>query len=161
MIFTLISSALIYWTLSNNSLIQRTWMFRLRITTQPWTTFILLNIHYNSRWANHTPRAAALFNQDLRVAKREKRRLERMFRKSHLSVHRQLFMKACSRYNRILDSVRSDYVRAKIDQAGKHRHLNLLIDCSPWDHRFYQLSMILWILCTRDSEPEGWVRGNF
>ena len=40
------SSAVIYWTLSNNSLIQRTWMFRLRIMTQPWTTFILLTIHY-------------------------------------------------------------------------------------------------------------------
>ena len=117
----MISSALIYWTLSNNSLIQRTWMFRLRITTQPWITFILLTIHYNSRWANHTPSAAALFNQDLRVAKREKRRLERMFRKSHLTVHRQLFMEACSRYNRMIDSVKSDYFRAKIDQAGNHR----------------------------------------
>ena len=40
------SSAVIYWTLSNNSLIQGTWMFRLRIMTQPWTTFILLTIHY-------------------------------------------------------------------------------------------------------------------
>ena len=83
-----------------------------------------------TRWVNHRPRAA-WFNQDLRVAKREKRRLERMFRKTHLIVHRQLFMEACARYNRILDSVKSDYFRAKIDQAVNERHLNLLIDCSP------------------------------
>ena len=49
---------------------------------------------------------------------REKRRLEGIFRKSHLTVHRQLFMKACSRYNSMLDS---DYFKDKIDKAGNHR----------------------------------------
>ena len=52
---------------------------------------------------------------------REKRRLERIFRKSHLTVHRQLFIKACSRYNSMLDSVKWDYFKAKIDKAGNHR----------------------------------------
>ena len=77
--------------------------------------------HYppQTRWVNHRPRAT-WFNQDLRVARREKGRLERMFRKSHLNVHRQLFMEACSRYNRMLDSVKLDYFKAK-DQVGNHR----------------------------------------
>ena len=44
-----------------------------------------------------------------------------MFRKFHLTVHRQLFMETCSRYNRTLDSVKSDYFKAKIDQAGNHK----------------------------------------
>ena len=52
---------------------------------------------------------------------REKRRLEGIFRKSHLTVHRQLLMKACSRYNSMLDSVKSDYFKAKIDKAGNQR----------------------------------------
>ena len=52
---------------------------------------------------------------------REKRRLEGIFRKSRPTVHRQLFMKACSRYNNMLDSVKSDYFKAKIDQAGNRR----------------------------------------
>ena len=59
------------------------------------------------------------------VAKREKRRQERMFRKSHLTVHRQLFM---------LDSVKSDYFKAKIDQVGSHRLFKTIIDCSLQDH---------------------------
>ena len=78
--------------------------------------------HYppQTRWVNHRPRAT-WFNQDLRVARREKGRLERMLRKSHLTVHRQLFMEACSRYNRMLDSVKLGYFKAKIDQVGNHR----------------------------------------
>ena len=76
------------------------------------------------------------------VAKSEKRRLERMFRNSHLTVHRQLFM---------LDSVKSDYFKAKIDQVGNHRLFKTIIDCSPQDHRFYQPSMILWIPCLKIS----------
>ena len=59
------------------------------------------------------------------VAKRDKRRLERMFRKSHLTIHRQLFM---------LDSVKSDYFKAKIGQVGNHRLFKTIIDCSPQDH---------------------------
>ena len=76
------------------------------------------------------------------VAKSKKRRLERMFRNSHLTVHRQLFM---------LDSVKSDYFKAKIDQVGNHRLFKTIIDCSPQDHRFYQPSMILWIPCLKIS----------
>ena len=30
-------------------------------------------------------------------------------------------MEGCSRYNRMLDSVKSDYFKAKIDQAGNHK----------------------------------------
>ena len=78
--------------------------------------------HYppQTRWVNHRPRAT-WFNQDLRVARREKGRLERMLRKSHFTVHRQLFMEACSRYNRMLDSVKLGYFKAQIDQVGNHR----------------------------------------
>ena len=76
------------------------------------------------------------------VAKREKRHPERMFRKSHLTVHRQFFM---------LDSVKSDYFKAKIDQVGNQRLFKTIIDCSPQDHRFYQPSMILWIPCPKIS----------
>ena len=52
---------------------------------------------------------------------REKRRLERIFRKSHPTIQGQLFMEACLRYNSMLDSVKSDYFKAKIDKAGNHR----------------------------------------
>jgi len=81
---------------------------------------------------------------------REKRRLERIFRKSHPTVHRQLFMEACSRYNSMLDSVTSQIIsKPKLSKQATTGYLKLLIDCSPQDHRFYQLSLILWIPCLK------------
>ena len=52
---------------------------------------------------------------------RETRRLERIFMKSHPTIHGLLFMEACSRYNSMLDSVKTDYFKAKIDKAGNQR----------------------------------------
>ena len=34
----------------------------------------------------------------------------------------------------MLDSVKSDYFKAKIDQVGNHRLFKTIIDCSPQDH---------------------------
>ena len=81
---------------------------------------------------------------------REKRRLEGIFRKSRPTVHRQLFMKACSRYNNMLDSVKSDYFKAKIDKAGNHRLFKtvdrLFTSGSPVLPTIY---IILWIPCLK------------
>ena len=120
-IFTLISSALIYWTLSNNLLIQKD----LHVSVEDYNT--ALNIHRLFYSLSTIDRERLGL-----VAKREKRRLDKMFRKSHLTVHRQLFM---------LDSVKSDYFKAKIDQVGNHRLFKTIIDCSPQDHRFYHATI--------------------
>ena len=34
----------------------------------------------------------------------------------------------------MLDSVKSDYFKAKIDQVGNHRLFKTIIDCLPQDH---------------------------
>ena len=80
---------------------------------------------------------------------REKRRLEGICRKSHLTVHRQLFMKACSRYNSMLDSVKSDYFKAKIDKAGNHRLFKTVDRQFMWSFpRFDTQSSLVYSLYT-------------
>ena len=80
-IFTLISSALIYWTLSNNLLIQKD----LHVSVEDYNTALNIQRLFYSLSTIDRERLGL-------VAKREKRRLDKMFRKSHLTVHRQLFM---------------------------------------------------------------------
>ena len=77
-------------------------------------------------------------------------------------------MEACSRYNRMLDSVKSDYFKAKIDQAGNRRLFKpvdwLFTLGSPGLPTIYDSLDSLSknsILGTKDSEPQEWVRGNF
>ena len=41
----------------------------------------------------------------------------------------------------MLDSVKSDYFKAKIDQVGSHRLFKTIIDCSSQDHRFYHATI--------------------
>ena len=56
-----------------------------------------------TRVVNHRP-WAPWYNEDLREAKREKRRAERKFRKTKLTVNKQMYIEACERYNRLLEN---------------------------------------------------------
>ena len=48
-----------------------------------------------SRWITHRP-FAPRYNDDLRLGKRIKRRVEHMFRKTGLEVHKGIFRQACN-----------------------------------------------------------------
>ena len=73
-----------------------------------------------SRWITHRPHAP-WYNDDLRLAKRIKRRAERMFRKSGLEVHKQIFEEACNKYQKQLEFYKSSFYKSKIEQAGRNK----------------------------------------
>ena len=62
-----------------------------------------------SRWITHRPHAP-WYNDDLRLAKRIKRRAERMFRKTGL---------ACNNYQKQLEFHKTSYYKSKIERAGR------------------------------------------
>jgi len=63
-----------------------------------------LNDIYNTtaplqtRWIKHRP-WAPWYDENLREAKREKRWKERKYRKSKLTVNKEIFIQACEQYN--------------------------------------------------------------
>ena len=64
---------------------------------------------------------APWYNEDLREAKREKRRAERKFRKTKLTVSKQMYIEACERYNRLLENCKTSYYKNKIEGADRNR----------------------------------------
>ena len=60
-----------------------------------------------TRWIRHRPQAPWYYD-NLRQAKRDKRRLERKFRKSGLTVDKQQFELKCSEYNSLLETSKSN-----------------------------------------------------
>ena len=63
-----------------------------------------------TRRVNHRPFAMS-FNEELRAEKREKRGLERKYRKSSLTIDNQLYCDQCERYNSPLERQKSNYYR--------------------------------------------------
>ena len=61
------------------------------------------------------------YNEDLREAKREKRKAERKFRKTKLRLNKQMYIKACERYNRLLENCKTSYYKNKIEGADRNR----------------------------------------
>ena len=78
-----------------------------------------------SRWITHRPHAP-WYNDDFRLAKRIKRRAERMFRKSGLEVHKQIFEEACNKYQKQLEFYKSSFYKSKIEQAGRNKLFRLV-----------------------------------
>ena len=71
-----------------------------------------------SRWITHRPHAP-WYNDDLRLAKRIKRRAERMFRKCGLEVHKEIFEEACNKYQKQLEFYKSSFYKSKIRMVDK------------------------------------------
>ena len=67
------------------------------------------------------------FNESLREAKQKKRRLERKWRKSGLSVDKELYLDQCTIYTDLLISAKSDYHRSELSQC-EPRDLFRVID---------------------------------
>ena len=73
-----------------------------------------------SRWITHRPHAP-WYNDDLRLAKRIKWRAERMFRKTGLEVHKEIFGEACNNYQKQLEFHKTSYYKSKIERAGRNK----------------------------------------
>ena len=61
----------------------------------------------------------AWYNDDLRDAKQERRRLERTWRKSKLEVHKQMFREQCKLVNDMLLYAKTTFYSEKIRAFGK------------------------------------------
>ena len=68
----------------------------------------------------HRPYAIS-FNEELRAEKREKRRLERKYRKSGLTIDNQLYRDQCERYNSPLERQKSNYYRKIIENTDRNQ----------------------------------------
>ena len=78
-----------------------------------------------SRWITRRPHAPWC-NDVLRLAKRIKRRAERMFRKTGLEVHRGIFVEACNNYQKQLEFHKSSYYKTRIKQAGRNKLFQII-----------------------------------
>lgn len=63
-------------------------------------------------------RPSAPWFNDVREAKRKRRRAERKLMKSHLEIDRQLYEQQCNSYNQLLMKSKSHYLSSKIEQSN-------------------------------------------
>ena len=78
-----------------------------------------------TRWIRHRPQAP-WYDDNLRQAKRDKRRLERKFRKSGLTVDKQQFELKCSEYNSLLENSKRNFFKSRIEQADPNQLFKLV-----------------------------------
>lgn len=71
-------------------------------------------------------RFAKWYNDQLRHEKREKRRLERRYRKSGLTVDMENFHEQSQKYNNLLEKTKTDYYRIKIQNSDKNQLFRLI-----------------------------------
>jgi len=64
------------------------------------------------------------YSEELRESKRERRRAERVWRRTGLEVHRQIFKDKCSLTGKLLHQTKQDYFSQKIEDCGSdHKQL--------------------------------------
>jgi hypothetical protein len=56
------------------------------------------------------------YDDNLRAAKRERRRAERVMRRTKLTVHKEIYTDACAKYNKLLLQTKQDYYSTKIKE---------------------------------------------
>ena len=78
-----------------------------------------------SRWIRQRTHAP-WYNQDLRQVKREKRRLERKFKKSGLVVDQQKFESKCVEYNSLIETTKMHFYKSRIEQTDRNQLFRLI-----------------------------------
>ena len=78
-----------------------------------------------SRWIRQRSQAP-WYNQDLRQVKREKRRLERKFKKSGLTVDQQQFESKCTEYNSLIETTKAHFYKSKIEHTNRNQLFRLI-----------------------------------
>ncbi len=64
---------------------------------------------------------APWYSDELRAAKREKRRCERQYVKSGLTVHKQIFRAACDDYKDLLETAKTNYHKSKLSNLDSRQ----------------------------------------
>jgi hypothetical protein len=70
---------------------------------------------------------APWYDDEIRTAKRERRRCERQYLKSGLIVHKDLYQEQCRRYKDLLDAAKTSYHRSQLADCD-HRQLFRAVD---------------------------------
>ena len=78
-----------------------------------------------TRWIGHRPQAS-WYDDNLRQAKRDKRRLERKFRKSGLIAEKQQFELKRSEYNSLLETSKRNFFKSRTEQADRNQLFKLI-----------------------------------
>ena len=78
-----------------------------------------------TRWIRHRPQAP-WYDDNLRQAKRDKRRLQRKFMKSGLIVDKQQFELQFSEYNFLLETPKRNFFKSRIEQADRNQLFKLV-----------------------------------
>ena len=58
------------------------------------------------------------YSDDLRVAKRDKRKAERVWRRTNLTLHRDIFKENCRLYSKLLAQSKQEYYYRRISECG-------------------------------------------
>ena len=61
---------------------------------------------------------APWYSDDLRVAKRERRKAERVWRRTNLTIHRDIHKETCRGYSKLLTQSKQEYYSRKITECG-------------------------------------------
>ena len=69
-----------------------------------------------TRWIRHRPQAP-WYDDKLRQAKRDRRKLECKFRKTGLTVDKQQFQSKCSEFNSLLETSKRNIFKTRKEQA--------------------------------------------
>ena len=75
---------------------------------------------------------APWYNDEIRDAKRERRRCERQFLKSGLQVHKDIYQDQCRKYKELLNAAKSSFHQSELADCDS-RQLFRAVDklCSP------------------------------
>ena len=105
------------------------------LTDHPDMTVTELGVHLTSLLDNHTPvtkhiqnrkRITPWFTQKILVAKRERRRAERAWRKSGLTVHKEIFTQTTTKKDavtRLVLKAKTDYLNAQVAESQTCKQL--------------------------------------
>ena len=70
---------------------------------------------------------APWFSDELRELKREKRRLERKYVNTNLTVHKEMYQMICTEYTKHIEAAKTEYFRKKVEDAS-HDQLFKFVD---------------------------------
>lgn len=73
-----------------------------------------------TRFVTHRP-CTRWYNSDLREAKRAKRRAERRYRKTGLTVYYDMYVNQCREYNNLLDEAKTSHYKSIIDNCSRNQ----------------------------------------
>ena len=71
---------------------------------------------------------AAWFTSEIGDAKRARRKAERLYRRTKLTVHREMFLEAQHHVNKLIENAKLNYYKAKVNEAPDQKSMFKVVD---------------------------------